>query len=165
VWGSVAAWRTESSVAAWRYSFMADWGLALCGFGLAVTDGEAGALLILFSVMLGRLPLYIASRPALREKTATDRPINLIAAALLAGSAPFAGFAARVLLLRGATELFWPLALALALAMLLSLPGSLRLGRSLGITRGRQALAVGIVVAINALIGLYPQPILRLVGL
>jgi hypothetical protein len=68
-------------------------------------------------------------------------------------------------LLRGATELFWPLALALALAMLLSLPGSLRLGRSLGITRGRQALAVGIVVAINALIGLYPQPILRLVGL
>jgi hypothetical protein len=165
LWGSIAAWRTENSVAAWRYSFMADWGLVLCGFGLTVVDGQAGALLILFSILVGRLPLYIASRPALRENTTTDRPINLIAAALLAGSAPFAGFAARVLLLRGATELFWPLALALAVAMILSLPGSLRLGRSIGVTRGRQALGIGIVVAINAVLGVFPQPLFWLVGL
>jgi hypothetical protein len=164
-WGSIAAWRTENSVAAWRYSFMADWGLVLCGFGITIADGQAGALLVLFSILVGRLPLYIASRPALRENTATDRPINLISAALLAGSAPFAGFAARVLLLRGATELFWPLAFALAVAMILSLPGSLRLGRSIGVMRGRQALGVGIVVAINAVLGVFPQPLLWLVGL
>lgn len=165
LWGSVAAWRTENNVAAWRYSFMADWGLVLGGFGMTVVDGQAGALLVLFSILVGRLPLYIASRPALREKTATDRPINLIAAALLAGSAPFAGFAARILLLRGATELFWPLALALAVAMLLSLPGSLRLGRSIGVTRGRQALGIGIVVLVNAVLGVFPQLLFSLVGL
>jgi hypothetical protein len=165
LWGSIAAWRTENSVAAWRYSFMADWGLVLCGFGLTISDGQAGALLVLVSILLGRLPLYIASRPALRENTTTDRPINLIAAALLAGSAPFAGFAARVLLLRGATELFWPLALALAVAMILALPASLRLGRSIGVMRGRQAVGVGIVVAINAVLGVFPQPLFWLVGL
>lgn len=165
LWGSVAAWRTENSVAAWRYSFMADWGLVLSGFGLTITDGQAGALLLLFSILVGRLPLYIASRPALRENTTTDRPINLIAAALLAGSAPFAGFAARVLLLRGATELFWPLAAGLAVAMILSLPASLRLGRSIGVMRGRQAVGVGFVVAINAVLGVFPQPLFWLVGL
>jgi hypothetical protein len=165
VWGSVAAWRTENGMAAWRYSFMGDWGLALCGLGMTIADGQSAAMLILFSVVLGRLPLYVASRPAVREKTTTDRPINLIVAAFLAGSAPFAGFAARVLLLRGATQLYWPLALVLAIAMLLWLPGSLRLGRSLGLPRGWQALAVGIVVALNAIVGLYPRPLLALAGL
>src|SRR5438094_4155502 len=43
-WGGVAAWLTESTVAAWRYSFIADWGLALCGFGLMVVDGRRAAL-------------------------------------------------------------------------------------------------------------------------
>ena len=165
LWGSVASWRTESGAAAWRYSFMADWGLALCGFGLAIADGQAAALLVLVSIVLSRLPLYLWSRQALREKAPTDRPINLLAAAMLAGSAPFAGFSARVLLLRGATQLYWPLALVLALGMLLWLPPSLRLGRSLGLPRGRQALGVGIVMAINVAIGLYPQPLLSLAGM
>ena len=103
----------------------------------------------------------MASRRALRERIATDRPINLVVAAALAGSAPFAGFAARVLLLRGATQLFWPLALVLGLGMLLWLPGSLRLGRSLGVPRGRQAVGVAIVLAINVVVGLYPLPLLQ----
>src|SRR5207302_1331520 len=55
-WGGVAAWLTESTVAAWRYSFIADWGLALCGFGLLVVDGRRAALLVLFSIVLCRLP-------------------------------------------------------------------------------------------------------------
>ncbi|HEY8863443.1 MAG TPA: hypothetical protein VIO37_04655 [Candidatus Dormibacteraeota bacterium] len=164
-WGSLASWRTESDAAAWRYSFMADWGLALCGFGLVVADGMAAALVLLLGIVAGRLPLYLWSRQALREKRPADRPINLLVAALLAGSAPFAGFAARVLLLRGATQLYWPLALVLALAMLLGLPASLRLGRSMGIPRGRQAVGVAIVLALNVLLGLYPQPLLRLAGL
>jgi len=79
---------------------------------------------------------------------------------VLAGSAPFAGFAARVLLLRGATQLFWPLALVLVLGMLLWLPGSLRLGRSVGLPRGRQAVGVALVLALNAAAGLFPLPLL-----
>jgi hypothetical protein len=164
-WGTVGSWRTEVGAAAWHYSFLADWGLALCGFGLLVADGQSAALLVLFSIVLGRLPLYLASRQALREKTPTERPINLVVAALLAGSAPFAGFAARVLLFRAATQIYWPLALVLAIGMLLWLPGSLRLGLSLGLPRGRQAFAVGVVIAINAIVGLYPLPILSLAGL
>ena len=159
-WGSVASWLTDGLAAAWRYSFIADWGLVLCGLGLTVIDGRRAALLVLFTIVVSRLPLYFVSRPALREKTATDRPINLVVAAALAGSAPFAGFAARVLLLRGATQLFWPLALVLAIGMLLWLPGSLRLGRSVGLPRGRQAIGVALVLALNAAAGLYPLPLL-----
>jgi len=160
VWGSVAAWLTETTAAAWRYSFTADWGLALCGFGITLVDGKRAALIVLFSVVLGRMPLYLASREAVREKVVTERPINLLVAAALAGSAPFAGFSARVLLLRGATQLYWPLALVLAAGMLLWLPGSLRLGRSLGVPRGRHALGVAAVLALNVAVGLYPLPLL-----
>ena len=160
-WGGVAAWSTENTTAAWRYSFIADWGLALCGFGLTVVDGRRGALLVIFSIVLCRLPIYLASPQAPRARTPMERPINLVVAAALAGSAPFAGFAARVLLLRGATQLFWPLGLVLALGMLLWLPGSLRLGRSLGLPRGRQAIGVALVLALNIAVGLYPLPILE----
>jgi len=165
VWGSLASWRTEGGASAWHYSFMADWGLAMCGLGLAVADGERAAILILYGILLSRLPLYLWSRQSLRERRPNDRPINLLAAAMLAGSAPFAGFAARVLLLRGATQLYWPLALVIGLGMLLWLPPSLRLGRSLGLPRGRQAWGVGIALAINVVIGMYPQPFLSLAGL
>lgn len=164
LWGSVSAWVTEDGSAAWRYAFMADWGLVLCGFGLTVADGQSAALLMLLSIAVCRLPLYLMSRPALREKTTTDQPVNLVVAAVLSGSAPFVGFAARVLLFRGATELFWPLGLVLAVSMLLWLPGSLRLGRTLGQPRGRQLVGIAIVVAVNALLGLYPLPILSLAG-
>jgi NADH:ubiquinone oxidoreductase subunit 2 (subunit N) len=147
-------------VAAWRYSFVADWGLAMSGFGLTVLDGERAALLVLFSIVAGRLPLYLMSRQAIREKTTTRGSINLVVAAALAGSAPFAGFTARILLFRAATQLFWPLALVLAAGMLLWLPGSLRLGRTLAIPRGRQRLGVALVLALNVAAGLYPLPLL-----
>ena len=165
LWGSLASWRTEVGAAAWHYSFMADWGLALCGLGLAIADGQRAALLVLYGMLLSRLPLYLWSRQSLREKRPNDRPINLLAAAMLAGSAPFAGFAARVLLLQGATQVYWPLALVIGLGLLLWLPPSLRLGRSLGRPRGRQAWGIGIALAANTVIGLYPQPFLSLAGL
>jgi NADH:ubiquinone oxidoreductase subunit 4 (subunit M) len=165
VWGSLASWRTENGAAAWHYSFIADWGLVLCGLGMAIADGQRGAILLLYGIVLSRLPLYLWSRQSLREKRPNDRPINLLAAAMLAGSAPFAGFAARVLLLRGATQLYWPLALAIGLGLLLWLPPSLRLGRSIGLPRGRQAWGVGLALAANVAIGLYPQPFLSLAGL
>ena len=165
VWGSLGSWRTENGAAAWHYSFIADWGLVLCGFGLAIADGHSAAILLLYAIVLSRLPLYLWSRQSLRQKRPNDRPINLLAAAMLAGAAPFAGFAARVLLLQGATQLYWPLALAIGVGLLLWLPPSLRLGRSLGLPRGRQAWGVGIALAINVVIGLYPQPFLALAGL
>lgn len=164
VWGGIGAWRTEDDIAAWRYSFVADWGLALCGFGLAAGDGRSAALLVLFTIVLARLPLYIVSREPIREKSRTERPINLVVAGALAGSAPFAGFAARILLLRSATQLYWPLALVLAILMLLWLPGSLRLGRSIGLPRGRQAVAVAVVIALNVAAGIYPMPLLAAAG-
>src|SRR5207237_4717886 len=108
-----------------------------------------------------RLPLSSPSAQSQRARTGTARPVNLVVAAALAGSAPFAGFAARVLLLCGATQLFWPLGLVLALGMLLWLPGSLRLGRSLGVPRGRQALGVALVLALNVAVGLYPLALLE----
>ena len=159
-WGGAAAWLTGSDAAAWRYSFIADWGLVLCGFGLLVSDGQRGVVMVLFSLVLGRLPLYVLSRSALRDKAAPQRPVNLVVAAALAGSAPFAGFAARLLLLRAATQLFLPLALVLAAGMLLWLPGSVRLGRTLGAPKGRQALGVVLVLAVNLAAGLYPLPLL-----
>jgi hypothetical protein len=165
LWGSLASWLTEKGTSAWHYSFMADWGLVLCAFGIQVGDGQAAAVLILYCLLLSRLPLYMWSRRSIRESVQTDKPINLLAAAMLAGSAPFAGFAARILLLRGATQLYWPLALVIGAGLLLWLPPSLRLGRSLGAPHGRQAVGVAIALAIGAAIGLYPQPILTLAGL
>ncbi len=158
-WGSIATWLTDDTVAAWRYSFLADWGLVLCGFGLTLADGRRAALLVLFGIVVGRLPLYLVSRAPRAEQAAREGPFNLVVAAVLAGSAPVVGFAARVLLLRGATQLFWRLALVLALGMLLWLPGSLRLGRSMVVPRGRRALGVALVVAINVAAGLYPLPL------
>jgi hypothetical protein len=35
----------------------------------------------------------------------------------------------------------------------------------MGMPRGRQAVGVAIVLALNVLLGLYPQPLLRLAGL
>jgi hypothetical protein len=164
-WGAAGSWLTSSTDAAWRYSFMADWGLVLCGFGLTVIDGQRAALLALFGIIAGRLPLYLASRAAPAPKARPERPINLVIAGALAGSAPFVGFAARILLLRGATTLYWPLALALALVMLAWLPGSLRLGRSLNVAGGRQTIGVALVLAVNIAAGLYPLPLLTAAGL
>ncbi len=165
LWGSLASWLTEKGTSAWHYSFMADWGLVLCAFGIQVADGRAAAVLILYGILLSRLPLYLWSRQSLRERVQNDRPINLLAAAMLAGSAPFAGFAARVFLLRGATQLYWPLALVIAIGLLLWLPPSLRLGRSLGWPRGKLAVGAGIALALSVAIGIYPQPLLSLAGL
>jgi hypothetical protein len=164
-WCAVASWLTASTDAAWRYSFIADWGLVLCGFGLTVADGQRAALLALFGIVAGRLPLYLASRAAPAPASRPERPVNLVIAAALAGSAPFVGFAARILLLRGATSMYWPLALALAVVMLLFLPGSLRLGRSLNVPRGRQALGIALILAVNVVAGLYPLPLLSAAGL
>jgi hypothetical protein len=165
VWGSIGAWRVDSGAAAWRYSFMADWGLAMCGFGIGVADGLSAALLVMFAMLLTRLPLYLWSRQALRDNVQNDRPLNLLVAAALAGSAPFAGFPARVLLLKGATALYWPLALVLAPLLLLWIPAGLRLGRTLGAPKGRQLVGVALALAASVALGLYPQPLLRLAGL
>src|SRR5689334_9049903 len=83
-WGAVASWLTTTDGAAWRYSFLADWGLVLCGFGLTLIDGRRAALLVLFGLMLGRLPPYLVSREATTPKPIAERPLNFLVAAALA---------------------------------------------------------------------------------
>lgn len=157
LWGAVGAWRVKDEVAAWRYSFLADWGLALVGIGIVVPDGGAAAVLVLVSILLVRLPLYLWARPVLRRRAEPAMgPSNLLLTAALAGAAPFAGFSARVLLLRGATQLYWPLALVLGAALLLWLAHSFRLARSVGSPRGRGALGVVLALAASLLLGVLP---------
>jgi formate hydrogenlyase subunit 3/multisubunit Na+/H+ antiporter MnhD subunit len=144
-------------VAAWRYSFLADWGLALVGIGVVVPDGYAAAYLVLASILLVRFPLYLWARPVLlgRAEPAMG-PANLLLAAALAGAAPFAGFAVRVLLLRAATQVYWPLALVLAAGMLVWLAHSFRLARTIGAPRGRAAVGVVLALAFSVLLGVAP---------
>ena len=165
-WGTLGAWLGEGDVAAWRYSFLADWGLALVGLGVVVPDGQAAAYLVLASVLLVRFPLYLWARPVLlgRAQPAMG-PGNVLLAAALAGAAPFAGFSVRVLLLRAATEVYWPLALVLGLGMLVWLAHSFRLARTLGAPRGRSAVGVVLALAFSVLLGVAPAAVLALGGL
>lgn len=166
LWGTIGAWQVRDEVSAWRYSFLADWGLALVGLGIVVHDGAAAAYLVLLSILLVRLPLYLWARPVLRGRAEKSMgPSNLLLAAALSGAAPFAGFSARVLLLRGATQLFWPLALLLGIAMLLWLAHSFRLARSLGRPHGRAAVGVVLALAVSVLLGLFPALALGPAGL
>jgi hypothetical protein len=165
-WGTLGAWLGEGDVAAWRYSFLADWGLALVGLGVVVPDGQAAAYLVLASVLLVRFPLYLWARPVLlgRAQPAMG-PGNVLLAAALAGAAPFAGFSVRVLLLRAATEVYWPLALVLGLGMLVWLAHSFRLARTIGAPRGRAAVGVVLALGFSVLLGVAPAALLNLGGM
>jgi hypothetical protein len=164
--GSFGAWRSRSGADLWRYSFLGDWGLALVGLGLLSPIGAGGAYLLLLTVLLLRLPLYLLARPALitGRPAETLRPLTLLVAASLFGAAPFAGFAARLLILRAATAAPWPLTVFLVLVMLSWLPPSLRLAQTLGRPTGRLAFGVGVVTLINLGLGLYPNLVLNVLG-
>jgi len=164
--GSFGAWRSRSGADLWRYSFLGDWGLALVGLGLLSPIGAGGAYLLLLTVLLLRLPLYLLARPALITGRPAEslRPLTLLVAAALFGAAPFAGFAARLLILRAATAAPWPLTVFLVLVMLSWLPPSLRLAQTLGRPSGRLAFGVGVVTLINLGLGLYPNWVLNGLG-
>lgn len=166
VLGSFGAWRSRSGADLWRYSFLGDWGLALVGFGLLSPAGAGGAYLLLLTVLLLRLPLYLLARPALivGRPAESRRPLTLLMAAALFGSAPFAGFAARLLILRAATHAPWPLTAFLVLVMLSWLPPSIRLAQTLGRPTGRLAFGVGVVTLLNLGLGLYPSLVLSVLG-
>jgi hypothetical protein len=160
-WGGLGAWRVGDAVSAWRHSFLADWGLALVGLGLISPGGAAAAQLVLVFVIAVRLPLYVMAQPTVTRKDHPQlEPGQLLVAALLAGAAPFAGFPARLLLIKAASDTYWPLALVLVAALLLWLPGSLRLARTIGRTRGRRALGLAAVALVGLAIGLYPAALL-----
>jgi formate hydrogenlyase subunit 3/multisubunit Na+/H+ antiporter MnhD subunit len=156
-WGGIAAWRISGDAQAWRYSFVAEWGLALVGMGLLLRDGRAAAYLALLALVLVRLPLYLRARPALLQR-APGRlaTANVLVALLLAGVAPFSGFPVRLLALRAATQLSWQLALVLLVLLLLSAVSSFRLARSLGHPQGREAVGLGLVLATSLALGLAP---------
>ncbi len=172
-WGVFAAWRAGDTATAWRDSFVAEWGLALAGLGMLTADGRAGSFLVLLSLLLVRLPLWFAAGSAASGKrgqskaksSARLRPITVLWALLLAGAAPFAGFPARILLLRGATELFWLLAVLLGILMVLWLPHSLRLARTVPDLGGRARWALYLAALAALVLGLDPALVLRPVGL
>ena len=156
-WGTLCAWRTAVDLDAWRCSFLADWGLALVGIGLLVHDGLAAAYLILLSIVLVRLPLYLWARPTLRsERPARSGSLNVVVVAVLAGAAPFSGFPVRLLVLHAASQVFWPLAVPLLLAMLLWLAHAGRLARTVVVPSGRAALGLWLVLGLSLLLGLAP---------
>jgi hypothetical protein len=163
-WGTVGAWRTASDAAAWRYSFLADWGLALTGIGLFRPAGLAGAYLALLSIVLVRLPLYVWARPALPgEERSRLGPLQVILIVLLAGAAPFAGFPIRLLVLQAATQAAWPLAIFLLLAMLLWIGHAPRLARTVTVPHGGAAAGLWLTLALSLGLGLAPG-LLRAAG-
>jgi hypothetical protein len=166
IWGGLGAWWVIDDVAAWRYSFLAEWGLALCGLGLLGREARQSAFLLLLSILLVRLPLYLWARPVMLGREAAARgPLNVVLIFLLAGVAPFAGFGARLLLLNAATQVAWPLAAVLAVSMLIWVGHCTRLARTMGRPRGRAAIGVWAAVAFSLLIGLVPGPLLAVAGL
>lgn len=162
--GAVGARLAASPADLWRHSFLADWGLILVGLGLLNVTAAAGVYLLMVGVLVFRLPLYLLARPALvaAEPAGRSGSLTIVLAAALAGGAPFAGFPARLLLLRGASQSAWPVALLLVAAMLAWLPLSMDLARTFGRpTRGLLG-AVVILLVVNAAIGLYPAPVIGL---
>jgi hypothetical protein len=156
IWGVVGAWRAPTDAAAWRCSFLADWGLALVGLGLPGA-GRAAAYLLLLSVVTVRLPMYLCARPVLTQcEPRRGGALAVVGAAALAGVAPFGGFPARALLLEAATRVAWPLALALAAAMLLWLLHAYRLGGSLSRSGPRTLVAAGVALAASLALGVLP---------
>ena len=166
VLGAFGAWQAKANADLWRYSFVGEWGLVLVGFGLLNQTAAGGAYLLLISILLLRLPLYLLARPALIQARPVPAitPLTLLVAAALFGSAPFGGFPARLLLIRGATDGPWPLTALLVLVMLSWLPQSLRLAQTLGRPTGRLAAGVVIVLLLNLALGLYPNFVLNLLG-
>jgi hypothetical protein len=164
--GAFGAWQSKANADLWRYSFIGDWGFVLVGLGLLNQSGSSAAYLVLLSILLLRLPLYLLARPALiRGHPAVSlRPLTLLVAAALFGAAPFAGFPARLLLIRGASQAPWPLTVFLVLAMLSWLPQSLRLAQTLGRPTGRMIAGVVVLVIVNVALGLYPNLVLNLLG-
>lgn len=181
-----SAWR-RSFLADWGLVLMGFGLLVPSGRGLA------GAFVCLLSLVLCRLPLYIYARSSLEEGNQTEgvsdpsssgslgqsapsssqgpgpsvrfsSARNLLVGLALAGAAPFAGFAGRLLLLDAAMQLAWPLALLLVVAMVGWLAHSFRLGAGLGRPQGRTAAGVGIVLAIGGVIGILPGLVLAIAG-
>jgi hypothetical protein len=164
-WGGLGAWRTADLAHAWRYSFVADWGLALAGMGLLIRDGREAAYLGLLAMTVVRLPLYLRARPGLLQSSPGRLgPITVLVALLLAGMAPFSGFPVRLLTLRAATDLWWPLALVLLGLLLLAMIGSFRLARTLDAGQGRTAFVLYAVLAVSLALGLAPGAFLALGG-
>jgi hypothetical protein len=165
-WGVLGGWLSEDEALASRHSVLAEWGLVLVGFGLLTSSGIAAAYLVLLTLLLVRLPLQLwaEDQPA-AEGRRPRRLLNLAILAAIAGAAPFAGFTARVLLLRASTQVYWPLAVLLAAGMLLWVPQAVRQGRRLGQLPGRAAAAAAVCLGASLLAGLYPAPLLRFGGL
>jgi hypothetical protein len=161
-WGVVGAWRMSSTAEAWRCSFLVDWGFALVGVGLFDRSGLAAAYLAMLAIVAVRTPLVVLAGRTLPVEE-EHRPLTLLLVVLLAGIAPFSGFPVRLLLLRAATQLTWPLAVPLLAAMALAILHAPRLARAIGALQGREAVGLAVVVGMSLVLGLLSSG-LRAVG-
>jgi hypothetical protein len=164
-WAGVAGWRAATEASAWRYSFLADWSLVLVALGLLVPAARAAAYLLLLAMLATRLPLYVGAVGAREPAAASGMAASIVAAAALVGAAPFAGFAARVLLLRAATAVYWPVAAVLAAGVIVCVPQALRLSRPATVLGGRARAALLVSLLASAAIGIYPAAPLAAAGL
>ena len=165
-WGVVGAWRTSSDLDAWRYSFLADWGLVLVGIGFFQREGFAAAYLALLSIVLVKLPMYLLARPVLlRPEPAGPGMASVLVAVALAGVAPFAGFPVRLLLVQAATRVAWPLTVLLLASMVLWIAHSLRLARTVSASGGRAALGLWLTISISLGLGLFSGALRGAAGL
>ncbi|MGH7913004.1 MAG: hypothetical protein ACREOV_14905, partial [Candidatus Dormibacteraceae bacterium] len=167
-WGVLGAWRATDDLVAWRFLFFADWGLALIGLGAIVPDGSGtqGAFLILVQILVVRFPLHelAQARVALGEPR-RSRSLSVAVGAVLCGLPPFAGFAARFYLLRASIELGSLPTVVLVLGLTLWALIGLRLGRALGLPRGRSAAGLGVVLVFAVFLGVAPWLVLQTVAL
>jgi hypothetical protein len=165
-WGVVVAARTASDTEAWRSSFLADWGLALVGLGLLRSEGVAAAYVAMLSILVVRVPLYLAARGALGGGArAANGSLVVLLAVLLAGSAPFSGFPVRVLVLQAATLSGWPLALPLLAAMLVWIAHAFRLARTVTVPAGSAGIGLGLAVLCSLALGIAPAALRAIGGL
>jgi formate hydrogenlyase subunit 3/multisubunit Na+/H+ antiporter MnhD subunit len=125
-----------------------------------------GAFLILVQILLVRLPLHdlAQARVALGERPRAGG-LSVVVGAVLCGLPPFAGFAARFYLLRASTEVGALLTVPLLLGLLLWMLIGLRMGRALGVPRGRRAIGFSLVLGIALGLGVVPWLVLQTVGL
>ena len=164
-WGAAGAMRASPPGRAWHLSFVADWGLVLVSVGLLLPVAGSAAYLLLVSTLVTRWPLCVWDTG--RQVPVAVRPgtAGLIMGAALAGAAPFAGFPARVLLLRAAMQVYWPLALVLALGLLLWIPHGFRLGAVASEVTGGRRTALLASIVLSVAVGIYPAAILAGGGL
>jgi hypothetical protein len=168
LWGVIGAW--SNSALTWRYSILADWGLLLVALGLLSRGALGAAVLLIAWILLIKGPLMLLSisdvgPPNPSIDSGAGRGLTIVFGMMLVGGAPFIGFPIRLLILKAASGLYWPLAAVLGVLFLAWVGHGFKLARTLQIRPGRRRLAAYVILVLGTAIGLYPAGLLQIAGL